>query len=232
MSYVQSKSKDSGSVTSDTLAFTSNTTAGNTIVAGVRIGANGRTLTLSDSTSNTYNQTAAQNDAVGDDLIGGYAQNIAGGACTVTSAISGAAASMRWVIGEYGGLATASFDKTAGAVGSSTTPSSGNTATTTQANETLVGLIDAGDSQTGFTAGTSYTKREELIVGGSLKIGLEDRDVTSTGTYAADATLAGASGHWAAIILTLKASGGGGGFTAVERRTFGSVGRVGSRRAA
>lgn len=207
MSYVQSKSANAGSVTSTTLVFTSNNTAGNTIAVGVRIGANGRTVTLSDTPVNTYNKTTAQDDTFGDDLVTGYAQNIAAGANTVTCAISGAAASIRWWIAEYGGVLASSFDKTAGAVGNSTAPSSGNTATTSQAGETLVGNIQCtGNSATPtLTAGTGYTVRENVVVSSQFKIGLEDRDVVATGTYAADGTLSSSDG-WAAIIITLKAS--------------------------
>lgn len=210
MSYIQSASKDSGSVTSDTLGFGSNNAAGSTSCVGVRVGAVGRTLTVSDSRSNTYAQTAAASDG-SDDAFIAYAQNITAGANTVTAGISGAAATVRWWIAEYG-QAASSFDKTAGAGGTGTSASSGATAATTQATETLVGLICAANAQTDFTPGTSYTKREEVVASGQLKIGLEDRDVSATGTYAADATLNGASGAWAAIIVTLKAVVGGGGF--------------------
>lgn len=210
MSYIQSTSTNAGTVTSSTLVFGSNNTAGSTIDVGMRIGALGKTITLSDTNTNTYNKTTEIDDGFGDGSSKGYAQNVAAGANSVTLVIAVGAASIRWTIAEYGALAAASFDKTAQASGNTAAPSSGNTATTSQATETLVGTITCtGNSATPtLTPGSGYTLRENVIVSSQFKIGLEDKDVVVTGTYAADGTLSSSDG-WSSIIVTYKGTGGG-----------------------
>src|SRR3989304_7749709 len=98
-----------GSATSVALAFGSNVTAGNMIAGGWRYSGGGRTVTLSDTLSNTYTSNAVEAidtaDANSTNGIG-FALNIGGGACTVTCAISGAAVNIRFSTSEFSGVAT------------------------------------------------------------------------------------------------------------------------------
>jgi hypothetical protein len=106
---------------------------------------------------------------------------------------------------EYAGLASASWlDKTAGATGTSTSPSSGATATTTVASEVLVGVVCAGNAPT-WTPGTGYTTIEEFDINGAKIYAAEDQVVLATGAYSATGTL-GTSQDWAAVIATYKAA--------------------------
>ena len=98
---------------------------------------------------------------------------------------------------EYSGLK--SLDVTAAAVGNSATSSSG-TATTTSANELLVGANMVATRTTGPGAGfTSHiiTKPDGDIV--------EDQRVTATGSYQATAPLS-AAGPWVMQMATFSAS--------------------------
>lgn len=199
---------DGGSVTSAPLAFNSTTTAGSLVVVGVRIGANGRTITVSDAQGNSYSQAGTTiDDAQGDDNAIFYAPNIVGGTTdTVTVGISGAAATIRFAIHEYSGAATSSpLDQTTGqAYSSTTTPDSGNV-TTTQDNELLFGWLVDGDTVNDITsAGTGYNLREKLIVS-VLKFGSEDKIGTTAGTFSAGFTLI-SSGAGAIRIATFKAA--------------------------
>lgn len=210
--FVQSKSSDMGSVTSGSITFTNTTVAGNLIVAGARVSATGRTLTVTDNKSNTFTQRNSQVQTTdGHDLFGQDSANIAAGAShQVTFAISGAAASVRAVIMEGNGPTSTPFDKTTKAEADGTTlVSSGNTTTTAQANEWLVGLVSTagGGATTTLTGGTGYNVREQVLSSGNLKIAIEERDVSATGTYPADGTLDGTD-NYAAVVLTYKLGGG------------------------
>lgn len=212
IAFIQSRGVDGGSVTSAPLAFNSTTTAGSLVVVGVRIGANGRTITVSDAQGNTYSQAGTTiDDAQGDDNAIFYAPNIVGGTTdTVTIAISGAAATIRFAIHEYSGAATTSpLDQTAGqAYATTTTPDSGNV-TTTQDNELLFGWLVDGNTVADITsAGTGYNLREKLIVS-VLKFGSEDKLSTTAGVYSAGFTLTGV-GFGAIRIATFKVAAAGG----------------------
>ncbi|MBM2825963.1 MAG: hypothetical protein HW403_27 [Dehalococcoidia bacterium] len=112
---------------------------------------------------------------------------------------------------EFSGLVKKSaLDKTASASGTSTTPSSGNTLTTTMANELLVGAIGAeGPVEDTFTAGASYTAGPPTEAGttgnpaaGNITINPEYRIVSATGTYSADGTIT--SRDWRAAVATYR----------------------------
>lgn len=113
------------------------------------------------------------------------------------------------------GLMTTPGDKTASATGSSASPSSGNTATTTQAVEFLYGAIGTlGPS--GDAAGTwsnSFTaSQRDGTTGGvattNITIATGSRNVSATGAYAAAKTGI-TSREWTAAIATFKANADG-----------------------
>jgi hypothetical protein len=118
---IQHTSKDGGSVTSSSQAFAGSNVAGNWIGVVVRGGVMGETFTVSDSNGNTYQQGVKLNVTVdtpaGDTLAIYYAENIRSGANTVT-VVGSAAATLRFAILEYAGVALASsLDVTAAAQG-------------------------------------------------------------------------------------------------------------------
>jgi hypothetical protein len=174
--------------------FSNAQTAGNLIV--VAIGWSNSTSSVSsvtDTGGNTYTR------AVGPTAVSGveshsiyYAKNIvaaAAGANTVTVTFNAATWYPDIRIAEYSGIDTVSpLDATAGASGNSATSNSGSV-TTTNANDLIVGANVVASFSSG--AGSGYTQRI-LNANGDV---LEDRIVTSTGSYSATAPLS-PSGAW------------------------------------
>jgi RHS repeat-associated protein len=129
-----------------------------------------------------------------------YAKNIVAGSNTVTVTFNTSAAYPNINVTEYSGLDTTSpLDVAAGATGIGTTGNSGS-ATTTSANELIVG---SGNPSTVFTAaGSGFTSRIINSFGGIT----EDKVVTSTGSFNATATLT--SGNWVMQMATFRAGSG------------------------
>jgi hypothetical protein len=90
ITYVQSTSTDCGTVTFLSLAFTGNNTAGSLIIVAVRFGVVGRTVTVTDSSGNTYTQRRNQVQGTDHEVFVMDALRIASGANTVTVSVSGA----------------------------------------------------------------------------------------------------------------------------------------------
>jgi hypothetical protein len=204
IAFVQSKSNDGGTVATDSIAFTSNNTAGNTIIVAVRQGflANPTPVTITDTRGNTYYEVASQDSTNDhrDKIFAAY--NIASGANTVTCTYANNVANtMRWAIHEFSGIQVrGAVDKTAGNTGSSTTLDSGNIVTA-QANALIFGMATTNSNAT-ITKGASYTLGES-----NTKITTEYKIVSSTGTYSADFSSA-PSDTWAAAIAAFKESDG------------------------
>lgn len=225
--FVQENHADAGFTASAALAFSSNNTAGNLIVVCTAInggGINPSITSIVDTALNTYTVATDANNGGNDPGVSVYyAKNIAGGANTVT-VTPNAAANIRWGIVEYSGLDTsAPLDQTTSTFGTSTSPDSGSV-TTTQASELLVGCIGALSGGGAFTNGASYTTRFVVTVGGDDRDSLEDRNVSSTGSYSAGGTLA-TSATWGAIIGTFKASGAAPSVPSPPTRTLLGVGQ-------
>ena len=158
----------------------------------VVVGWNDATVTITsviDSSGNSYAK------AVGPTVLPGtatqsiyYAANIvaaAAGANTVTVTFNGAATAADVRILEYGGIATSSpFDIGTGATGSGTLVSSGG-ASTTNANDLIIGA----NLTTGATAapGAGFTARMITVPDGDI---VEDMTVNAADSYSATATLA------------------------------------------
>ncbi len=203
ISYVQSISTNGGNLTSLSASFASNNTAGNLII--VVAGWAGTTITasVSDSNGNTYQTAVGPTTGVGSRGQMFYAENIAGGANTVTVAFSASVSGAHLLIHEYSGIATSnSLDQVTSATGSSTVCDTGSV-TTTQADALLFASCGAETDPTTITAGTGYTLRE--LVGAAGKTATEDQIVSATGTYNATFTL-GASAPWLASLATFKAA--------------------------
>jgi len=202
---VQHTSKDAGTTASSTLAFASNNTAGNWIAVVVRAGHSGQVFTVSDSKLNTYHQAIQFNVTVdppnGDTFGIFYAENVAGGANTITvqQSISG---TMRFAILEYSGVATSnSLDGTAAQQGTSANPNTGNL-TTTANGDLLLGAIMSGNGQT-FTAGSGFTIEERVPAAPNTKLIPEDAFQSTAGSTSASAGLA-ATDNWGAGLAAFK----------------------------
>lgn len=203
--HVQSRSVDSGTGTSATLAYNSNIVAGNLLVIAVRSGGTAANPVITDSQGNTYTRHVLQTEGTDHQTSIHSAIAISSAACTVT--LTTGSVTRRWAIHEYDSAGTTvTKDQHASAQGDSTTPSSGNTATTSSASELLFGASSC-ENTSGFTPGTNYTERQEQPASPNAKIDTEDRVVSGTGTYAADWTIS--TQPWSAGIVTFQSNAAG-----------------------
>lgn len=218
---VQHAGRDAGTTTTGSLAFTSNNTAGNWIAVCVRSGfSSSQVFTINDSNANTYKQ-AAQVGFTGSavTLAIYYAENIKGGAntVTVTDTVSGP---LRFAILEYSGVATAnSLDMTAVATGTSSSPNSGNL-TSTASGDLLLGAI-ATTNPGAFTAGSGYTIRDFVPAVPNTKLITEDQIQTAAGAASAGASLS-VTDSWGAVLVAVKSAGGVAGTPASITATSGT----------
>jgi chitodextrinase len=185
------------------LAFTLAQTGGNlnVVVVGWN-SSSGQVTSVTDTRGNVYVS------AVGPTSVGGfgtqsiyYAAGItpaAANANTVTVAFDSAVPYADIRIAEYSGISSVNpVDVVAAASGSGTSSSSG-TVTTTNPADLLVGANLVASGTTG--AGTSFTNRVITNPDGDI---LEDRIVTTAGSYSATAPLY--SGTWIMQMVAFKA---------------------------
>lgn len=135
-----------------------------------------------------------------------------GGSITVTASAS----TRDWaaVLTEWSGVDATPFDVTASGNGTSTSPSSGSTATTAQADELLIGAVSHQGSTISCVPGGSFTQLNDVLTGASTAVcGAAYRIVSATGAYSSDWTL-GSSQIWTCAIATFKAAASGGSVTA------------------
>jgi len=193
----------SAGATSIAVTLPQNVVAGNAIMAigKYRNGTPG----FSDGLGNTYAVDADTGTDGNNGVRIGSAKNLTtGGACTVTF---GTVTSSRIGISamEYSGFSGgAAFDKSASAGAAGTAVDSGATATTTAADELLIGGASDGAGST-YTWTNSFTLVAENTTG---RFSMADRIVAAAAAYNATATL-GTSTDWRAVIATYKETGGG-----------------------
>ena len=190
ISLVQHRNIDASTATNNSLAFATNTTAGNFIALVIRGGSsNSQVFTVSDSSGNVYHQAFRVGLSASVDTFAlYYAENISGGADTVnvTQSVLGP---LRFAILEYSGVATSnSLDGTpATAQGNNATPNSGNLTTSANGDLLLAAIITKnGDA---FTAGTGYTIEESVEASPNTKLMVEDQLQSMAGTASAGTSL-------------------------------------------
>jgi hypothetical protein len=203
---VQHASKDAGATGSSSLAFAANNAAGNFIAVAIRAGVAGATFNVTDSRGNSYRQAVRLDVTVdapaGDTLALFYAENVGGGANTVTVSQS-TGTTLRFAILEYSGVATVnSFDVGTAAQGTSASPSSG-TVSTTASGDLVVGAIVSADSEA-YTAGSGYVLRDAVPSSPASKLATEDRVQSAAGAASATAALSG-SNPWGAVVAAFRA---------------------------
>jgi hypothetical protein len=151
---------------------------------------------VTDSLGNAYTLAIGPTSTTGLQQSIYYAKNIAGGNNTITVQFNQAASFPDVRIFEYAGADTVNpLDAKVAATGKGTTANSGS-ATTAVANELILG---AGLTATKFSgAGTGFTVRNIDFFGNIV----EDRTVTSTGSY--NATAKTSSALWVMQMVTFK----------------------------
>jgi hypothetical protein len=204
---VQHASKDAGTTNSSALAFASNNAAGNFIAVIIRAGKSGQVISVSDSHSNTYKQAALLNmtlDGETDAIY--YAENIAGGANTVTVSDNIAAGTLRFAILEYSGVAlSSSIDNAAVAEGTGTAPATAN-APTSWGGDLLLSAVTTANTAT-YTAGSGYKIEDFVPAEPNTKLADEDQIQAAAGNASAGATI-GASDSWGAVFAAFKSASG------------------------
>lgn len=185
--------------------------AGDTLV--VACGSSGSDVLtgITDSKGNTYTV---------DDTEAGVPFALSSGSSKLTTALvendtvtitrNGAGSFVKVVLIVVTGLADTPVDKVASASGTGTTPSSGATAATTQADEIVLGFcsFDAALASNDFSAGAGFTKIGEWNTNGDRTVAVEYEIVSATGAQTADGTL-GTSVDWNMSVVTFKGEAGG-----------------------
>jgi hypothetical protein len=203
----QLNSASATSVTSLSVPFGAVNTAGNLIIAFVRMSTTSQTVAITDSHGNPYVQAvAAVQSTDGSQVRLFYARNILGGANTVTATFSGTNTHPWLAIYEYSGLSTTSpLDQTASASGGGTAASSGATLlATTSANELVFAGLGLPSSYAGApTAGNLFIIMQSQAGAGTSQAANESKLVTATGTQTGTFTLS-TSAFWSAVVATFK----------------------------
>lgn len=202
--------------TSLTVSVTSSVAVNNTVIVAAVLyaysGPYAGTATVSDSAGNTYTDDAdvSQSGSTGERTVvfSAPVTSALSPGDTITITFSGGGYYANASAFAVSGLVAASrVDQSATATGTSGSPSSGNTANTTQADELLIGAIGVNDgaSTASFTAGAGYTALPGDVSSAGLAIFPEYQVVSATGAYSAGGTLGGVYTGWAAAIVTYKA---------------------------
>jgi len=204
--------------------------SGNILVATVASRTSGATTTVSSIADGNAKVTwtyQIRSGAVAQDSVEIWFGVVAAGASKTQTATLAAASGNGIIINvcEYSGVATTSFlDKTATNTNTSTSPDTGTTAATTQADELWIGGTEIAGNYTqslptnGFTLldGAGYS-------GGPLCNGFLEKIVSATGTANSGTTIA-SSVTWVGCIATFKAATAGGAAVQVKRRLLMGVG--------
>jgi len=209
---VQSTQSIRTGVSSATLAYGSNLTAGDLLwLAHVQFQSGGNTIATPTATVGTHTFTqdgAAQAIGTQTRQQTFYEQNCNSGACTVQFAPSAGIADISMVVSEFDSIVTTgALDQFASGSGNSTSPSSGATGTRAQANELLLGCVCHDGTNRTITEGTNFTLLEEHEGGSAdMPIGTEYQLVTSVGTDAATWTIGTGAVNWLARVATFKSA--------------------------
>lgn len=194
-------------------AFGSSVTVGNYVIAafGGDSNATGEVLTVTDNKGNSYTRWPSYDYAIGAtdwlnmDLW--YAKVITGGTSfQVTGTYDDSTSNISVIAQEFSGIegAVSPADKTAHATGTSTSPSSGNTATLAQAAQLVVGHAVHALATSAFSLGSGYTNLTQVSVT-DRQHAMESKVVNATTAVAATFTIA-ASREWIASVATFKAT--------------------------
>ena len=191
--------------------------AGNTLLISFAMDPVSGSVSVADSKGNSYtadadvmNGTSGSGTGVRTLIFSAPVQTplAAGDLITITHPSATARAASAVYVS---GLVTAApADRTATATGRSTSPASGNTATTTVASELLfcaTGVEETSGTATTFSAGSGgYTALTGSATASSTGISVfpEYRTVTTTGTYSGTGTL-NQTRRWATALVTYKA---------------------------
>jgi DnaJ-class molecular chaperone len=178
------------------LPFSSNTTAGDLLIAEVDFPNTSTFTSISDSEGNTWTEIGATSGVYTASRLY-YAKNIKGGADTVTTVVSATPSYHELYISEYAGLSTTAPLDAYSVNAASASSFTSNSITTTASNDLLYGLEI--DSNVG-TASSGWTTRSSLD--GNVDA---DENAPTAGSYAFTGS---SSGSFIAWIAGFKVAGG------------------------
>ncbi len=227
ISYIGNIGKNSDKSSSlSTLAITTteSVTAGDDILVEVGSNTGGATSvavsSVTDSAGNSYSQAVDYNSTtspyVRESVWGAYGVNALPSGSTITITYASGVTARTAVVNVFRGLDPNPVDKTASARGTGTAPSSGATATLSQADELLLGAIGIGgpDYDPPGLWGNAFTPGLRLGTGVYNTGGTSDitiysgwKIVSSTAAATASTTL-NTSRYWAASVATFKMASG------------------------
>ncbi len=200
----QSNAARGSGVGSLSVSFSANNTAGNLIIAVVRMSTTSQTVNVTDSAGNIYVDAVSQAQIVDrHQLHLFYGKNVSGSSNTVTATFS-STNNHPWIaIYEYSGISTTNpLDQTAHAQGSSTSPDTGSTSVTSSANELVFAATSLPASYAGtVTASAGYILQQQDT--GSSRAATEAGIANGTGTFHGAFNLSSAT-NWGAIVATLR----------------------------
>jgi hypothetical protein len=202
---LQTKTKAAAATATPTTIAMVTTTTGSTIVVALAYSDPTANITTSITLSGGSFSRVLNVPMTSQSLDVWVAQNITGATTpTMSIAFINAPEDLAIMIREYSGLSASSLDKSVGTTGTSTTPSSGATATTTQASETIISIAASGVGTTQtYAAGTGYGNVAKIGASTTIDVGMADKTVSSTGTQTGTMTL-GTSANWASVCVTLN----------------------------
>src|SRR5437667_1919810 len=229
--FVKNIGTNSSATTGTTIAVTvpaAGVAAGNSIILTLAMGDAAGTVSAADGV-NTYTVAANVTNASHVRTVILSAQNVTALASGATITVTHPSVAARALsANEFSGVSkTAALDQTSAASGTDTNPSSGSTATTTLANELLIGSIAVeGPLADTFTTGGSYTPLTRAGTGIVLP------NFASTGVRATSLTISKPTGVVAGDVLvaSVDAAGGTGttitapsGWTSIRRDNSGTT---------
>lgn len=211
MGYLQS-ANNAGPVSGITTSVAlTGVTAGSTIIIAVTMQSENRVInTLVSSLGGTITQQARESNADNGEALEVWTLlNASAGdhIFTVTFDTSGQSASWAMAL-EYGSVDASSFDVDDSSQASSTTSVAvGPTATTSQADETVIAIGRSTSASRPFTDPSGFTNRVSLD---TTRFVAWDKTVSSTGAQSVTLDVTGGNSSFEAWMGTLKNSGGGG----------------------
>jgi hypothetical protein len=182
-------------------AFPANNTAGNLIIAVVRMSTTSQTVTVTDSAGNSYADAVSQaQTADGHQIHIFYAANIRGGSNIVRATFSGVNNHPWLAVYEYSGLVTANpLDQIARAQGTDASPFTG-LVTTTNPNELAFAAVGMPASYRGMvSAGPGYSLLAQDT--GNSRAATEAANLNAVGQLGGQFSLS-SSTNWSAAIAT------------------------------
>lgn len=181
-------------------------TAGSLLTVGVAVGATSDPTGVTDSLGQTYTKAVnGKNTTDNNSTVSlWYKENSAAGPCTVSVAFSNNS-NLRFSIAEHSGVATSgSLDQINNAEADASTSINAGGVTITQADEVIIVAVRNNTGIT-FTAGTNFTLWEQAPAAPAARYAMEDRIVSSIGTYSGVMT-ASSNVNWGAVMASFKAA--------------------------